>query len=139
MTIVAPHRVLVVEDDLDTLDTLVRLIRDEIGFDVVTAVDGVEALRIVDSDEHLNLVFSDIMMPGMDGLTLSDEVRKRRPHLPVVLATGLPSAIDSAVDRGAIALVKPYTYDHLAAVLREQLIGKRISSPRSSDNPALSQ
>ena len=113
--------VLIVEDDVDTRESLTELIRHALGWDVVTAANGVEALRIIDSGARFDLMFSDIMMPGMDGLSLTNEVRKRRPQLPIVLATGLPTAIDWGVERGAIALVKPYTFDQLSAVFHDQL------------------
>ena len=75
-----PHlgsTVLVVEDDVDTRDSLAELIRDALGCDVLHAFNGVEALEIIDSGTCVDLVFSDIMMPAMDGLELTDELRKR--------------------------------------------------------------
>ena len=88
---------------------------------MLCASPGVEALEIIDSAEHVDLVVSDIMMPAMDGLTLTEEVRERLPQNPGVLATGLTTVLDAAMERGAIALVKPHTLDQLGAVIRNQL------------------
>jgi CheY-like chemotaxis protein len=103
--------VLVVEDDADTRESLTALIREGLGCRVLSASSGCEALEIIDSKVRVDLVFSDIMMPAMDGLTLIDEVRKRLPQIPIVLATGMTTVLDDAMERGAIALVKPYTLD----------------------------
>jgi CheY-like chemotaxis protein len=113
--------VLVVEDDVDSLDTIHTLISTALGCEVLRASTGVEALAIIDGGERVDLVFSDIMMPGMDGLTLTDEIRKRNPGIPTVLATGLTTMLEAAIEHGAIALVKPYTLDQLSAVFREHL------------------
>ena len=112
--------VLVVEDDADTRESLTALIREGLGCRVLSASSGCEALEIIDSKVQVDLVFSDIMMPAMDGLTLIDEVRKRLPQIPIILATGMTTVLD-AMARGAIALVKPYTLDQLGAVFRDQL------------------
>ena len=103
--------VLVVKDDADTRESLIALIREGLGCRVLSASSGCEALEIIDSKVRVDLVFSDIMMPAMDGLTLIDEVRKRLPQIPIVLATGMTTVLDDAMERGAIALVKPYTLD----------------------------
>ena len=113
--------VLVVEDDADTRESLTALIREGLGCSVLSASCGSEALEIIDSKVRVDLVFSDIMMPAMDGLTLIDEVRKRFPQIPIVLATGMTTLLDDAMERGAIALVKPYTLDQLRSVFRDQL------------------
>src|SRR5512144_1206036 len=81
--------ILVVEDDVDTLDSITNLIGTALGCGVLRASTGIEALEIIDAGTRVDLVFSDIMMPTMDGLTLTDEVRKRLPTIPIVLATGL--------------------------------------------------
>jgi CheY-like chemotaxis protein len=59
--------VLVVEDDADTRESLTALIREGLGCNVLSASCGSEALAIIDSKVRVDLVFSDIMMPAMDG------------------------------------------------------------------------
>ena len=84
-------------------------------------VIGDEALRVIDTGLRVDLVFADVVMPEMDGVTLSHLIGKRRPGLPVVLATGRPDVVDSVTERGGIALLKPYSLERLQAVLNEQL------------------
>jgi len=112
--------VLVVEDEADTLDAVTDLIRTAFGCSVIPAASGVEALKIIDSGRVVDLVLSDVVMPVMDGLRLSDELRKRLP-VPIVLATGLTDALTLAIDHGAIALPKPYTLEDLERVFLERL------------------
>src|SRR5947207_11387749 len=89
----ARGRVLVVDDD-DGVRTACRRGLVAAGFDVEVASDGGEAIEKVDA--RLDVVVSDIEMPGIDGVQLLQRVRERDPDVPVVLVTGLP-ALDSAV------------------------------------------
>jgi DNA-binding NtrC family response regulator len=121
--------VLVVEDDADTLSAVARLISDAFGCKVLSAPSGDEALRIIDSGLHVDLLFTDVVMPEKDGLTLADQVRRRLPDLPVVLATGRPDVVNSVTERGGVALLKPYSIERLEAVFTEHLrIERRGSS-----------
>jgi DNA-binding NtrC family response regulator len=113
--------VLVVEDEPDLRDVLVRLIRDVLGYRVLSAWCATHALEVIDSGVHVDLVFSDVVMPGESGLTLAKEVHRRVADLPVVLATGYPDVVDRVLSAGALALMKPVSLDRLEAVLTEQL------------------
>src|SRR5690348_5507773 len=124
--------VLVVEDDADTLASVASLIRDILGCEVLTAVSGDDALRLVDAGFRVDLLFADVVMPGMDGIALTQRIRERLSNLPLVLTTGLPSAVDMALECAAITLVKPYLPEQLEAIFAEQLLGK---SPASCDSP----
>ena len=115
--------VLVVEDDADTLASVASLIRDFLGCDVLTAVSGEDALRLVDAGFRVDLLFADIVMPVMDGIALTQRIRQRLPDLPAVLTTGLPSAVEMALECAAIALIKPYSPEQLEAIFAEQLLG----------------
>ena len=75
--------ILIVDDDTDSAATLERLIAEEFGCRVVTTSSGDEALRIVDSGAHIDLVFADVVMPEMDGVTLAHLIGRRLPSLPV--------------------------------------------------------
>ena len=70
----------------------------------------------LDSGAHVDLVFSDVVMPKSSGIALARLARERRPGLPIVLATGFPDAIDDVTDSGAIPLIKPYSIPRLEAV-----------------------
>jgi CheY-like chemotaxis protein len=113
--------ILIVDDEPDSVAALERLLAVAFGCRVLTASSGDEALRIVDSGAHVDLVFADVVMPEMDGVTLAHLIGRRLPGLPVVLATGRPDVVDSVIKRGGIALLKPYSLERLEAVFTEQL------------------
>jgi DNA-binding NtrC family response regulator len=112
--------VLVVDDDADSRDAAIALI-DALGCSTLAAGSCEEAIAVLDSGAHVDLVFSDVVMPRSSGVTLARHVRERDPSMPVVLATGYAEAVDTATECGAIPLIKPYSMARLAAVLGEQL------------------
>jgi CheY-like chemotaxis protein len=112
--------ILVVDDDADSL-MLSRAAVESFGCSALTAGSTDEALAILDSGAHVDLVFSDVVMPKSSGLALARLARERRPGLPVVLATGFVDAVDAVTESGAISLIKPYSVPRLAAVFAEQL------------------
>lgn len=123
MTGQAPLRgyvVLVVDDDAESRATAAALV-ESTGASVVAANSCDEALAILESGAHIDLVFSDVVMPKTSGIALARIVRERRPAMPVILATGYPDAVDTVTESGAIPLIKPYSLDRLEAVLAEQL------------------
>lgn len=113
--------VLIVEDDVNTLQAAATLVRDYFGCIVFTASSGMEALRMIRSGMQVDLVFSDVMMPGMDGLMLAEAVRQWLPDVAVVLATGFSEALDAIAQCGAVALLKPFSVERLEAVFIERL------------------
>ena len=112
--------VLVIDDDTDGLATAVAVV-EALGCSVLSGSSCDEALRILDSGAHVDLVFSDVVMPKQNGITLARLVRERRPGLPVVLATGYADAVDGVTESGAIPMIKPYSVQRLEAVFAEQL------------------
>jgi CheY-like chemotaxis protein len=112
--------VLVVDDDPDNLELAARIV-ESFGCGVLKAASCDDALAILDSGAHVDLVFSDVVMPKTNGITLARLVRERLPAMPVILATGYPDAVDDVTDSGAIPLIKPYTVARLEAVFAEQL------------------
>jgi DNA-binding NtrC family response regulator len=113
--------VLVVEDDAEALASVTNLIANELGCHALSALSAAHALAILDSGVKVDIILSDVVMPGMDGVALAKAARERFPALPVVLATGWPRAVDLATDAGAIPLIKPYSLAQLEAVLMEGL------------------
>jgi len=111
--------VLVVDDDSVAVEVVSALIADAFGCLILCAASAEEALRTIDSGLHVDLVFSDVVMPKVDGVWLAREIRKRRRHLPVVLTTGRPDFVDWIVNRGGVALIKPYSIERLKAVFTE--------------------
>jgi CheY-like chemotaxis protein len=112
--------VLVVDDDADNLELATRIV-ESFGCSVLKATSCDEALSILDSGAHVDLVFSDVVMPKISGITLARLVRERMPGMPIVLATGYPDAVDDVTESGAIPLIKPYTIARLEAVFADQL------------------
>jgi DNA-binding NtrC family response regulator len=114
----APARTLIVEDDDEVAEATAELLRD-IGFQVERVHDGKAALAVLDRDPTIELVMSDIVMPGgMSGLELARTLREQRPELPVVLATGYSQYALQVVKEGFTFVEKPYRRDVLAASLR---------------------
>lgn len=112
--------VLVVDDDTDNLELAAQIV-ESFGCSVLKACSCDDALSILDSGAHVDLVFSDVVMPDTSGVTLARLARERNPGMPIVLATGYPDAIDDVTESGAIPLIKPYTIARLEAVFAEQL------------------
>jgi CheY-like chemotaxis protein len=78
--------ILVVEDDATVRDLVSRMLSDK-GFSVLTAGSAYEGLQVV-KQRPVDLLFTDIIMPGMDGVQLAKEARRLRPGLKVLFATG---------------------------------------------------
>jgi signal transduction histidine kinase len=118
----AARHVLLVEDD-DEVAALVTEMLAQLGFEVTRAASSRAALGALANGRAVDLVFSDILMPGgMNGLDLAREVRRRRPGLPVLLTTGYAgSALRVAEAEGVAVLAKPYRVEVLAAAVRAAL------------------
>jgi CheY-like chemotaxis protein len=113
-------RVLVVEDDADVAEVTASLV-EHLGYRVLRARSGAEALRLLDAGEAVDLVFSDVVMPGgMDGTALAAEIRARFPRLPVLLTSGFSEALHT-VDPRFTLLRKPFEVAELERALRQAL------------------
>lgn len=117
----AVETVLLVEDEPDLLAAAAELFRS-IGYEVVTASNGVDAIDILTQRAEIDIVFSDIVMShGISGLELARQVRERYPHIKVVLASGYPVAVlrREHGDLSEFTFVhKPYRLADLAKALR---------------------
>ena len=113
--------ILLVEDNAEIADVS-RSNLEELGYRVLHAPNATAAMDIVERDRTIDLVFSDIVMPGpMSGLDLARTLRKLRPGLPVVLTTGYSSALQSATPEGFTLLTKPYDLASLHGVIENTL------------------
>ncbi len=115
--------ILVVEDEDKVREFLVRSLR-ELGYRVYAAENALQGLRLLDAHADLALLFTDVVMPEMDGRKLADEARRRRPGLKILFTTGYTrNAIvhNGVLDAGVHLISKPFTLDQLAAKLREVL------------------
>jgi len=117
--------ILLVEDDATVADLTTEMLRAA-GYAVTHVKTAASALDALADGRRVDAVFSDVMMPGgMNGVDLAREIRKRLPHLPVVLTTGYIEAARTAMAEGLEVLVKPYQLEALCAIL-ESHISERI-------------
>lgn len=114
----ASGRVLVVDDDVEVADLTGQLL-EGYGYVVKLVHRAKAALELLDRGEPVDLVFSDIIMPGMNGIQLAQEVRRRFPRLPILLATGYSEAMPDAAAMGLTVVTKPYDDAMLCARLGE--------------------
>jgi PAS domain S-box-containing protein len=117
--------ILVVEDDARMREMTTASLR-ELGFTVIHAESAAVALRLLEGQPDIALMFTDIVMPEMNGRKLADEALKLRPTLKVVFTTGYTrNAVvhNGVVDAGVDFLAKPFTLDQLGAKIRHVLSG----------------
>ena len=108
--------VLVVEDEAEVRAMVAETLR-ELGCHVLEAHDGPSGLRVLHSREHVDLLVTDVGLPGLNGRQLADAARERRPNLPVLLITGYAGAAltDWQLAPGMEVVSKPFKLDTLAA------------------------
>ncbi|HTK00019.1 MAG TPA: ATP-binding protein [Bordetella sp.] len=121
----ASAHVLLVEDD-DEVAALVGEMMGQLGFDATRVASPAAALGALADGRPIDLVFSDIMMPGgMSGLQLAREIRARRIHLPIVLTTGYIGEEARAAENDGIPLLpKPYRVEDLGSILQAALASR---------------
>ncbi len=122
----AGERILVVEDNVKLRAVLVRQL-NELGYAVSAAENGAVALALLDGGDEIDLLLSDVVMPGkIDGYQLARAFVERRPGTRVLLISGFPGSRLAEIDELGIGfrlLDKPYRKRDLARVLREVLTG----------------
>lgn len=111
------HTVLVVEDEALVRLMIVETLRDD-GFTVLEAGDAAEAQAIL-AQSMVDVLVTDLNMPGMDGRALIAHARERRPDLPAMLMTGAASG--ETVEAGIEVIGKPFSPEDLPGKLRRML------------------
>jgi len=120
-------RILIVEDNAEVGEFAASLL-SELGFETCLASNGHEALEKLDqTPKGFDIVFSDVVMPGMNGLDLGEKVRERWPNIPVVLTSGYSEVLAAESSKGFPLLQKPYSADSLARILAEARRGRPVS------------
>ena len=121
---IGAENILVVEDD-DTLRAYVVEVLHDLGYSVVAAANATAALEIIDRGHDVDLLFTDVMMPGgMNGRQLADEVLRRRPKIKVLFTTGYTrNAIvhQGRLDPNVEMIGKPFTFQELGERIRTLL------------------
>jgi PAS domain S-box-containing protein len=119
------HRVLVVEDNLEVGRFSTTLLED-LGYTITLATDAKSALAVLaDQPTNYDLVFSDVIMPGMNGVELGTIIRSRYPGLPVVLTSGYSDVMAENADRGFELIQKPYSVETLSHTLRRAIMERK--------------
>jgi CheY-like chemotaxis protein len=122
--------ILVVEDN-DAVRMITADLLTHLGYHVIEASQPQEALVVLESDRHIDLMFSDVVMPGgIDGFGLAQRARVMRPGLRLLLASGFAEFGDkSAMGLGEVRVLgKPFRQSELAHALREVLDAETTAS-----------
>jgi PAS domain S-box-containing protein len=125
-----PEAILVVEDN-QALRNLVIKQLTHLGYHTLAAADAEAAMEVIRSDATIDLLFTDVVMPGgMDGWALAEAARAVRQDLNVLFTSGYTAAAaGTANDLGATLLSKPYRLDELALHVRGAIVGARCHPP----------
>ena len=127
--------VLVVEDN-ETLAEMTCEILLALGYRTVQAATAAAALVLLAEEKsRFDLIFSDVIMPGMNGIEFGEQVRKRYPAIPVVLTSGYNAVMAEQGRHGFELVLKPYTSDTLVRVFRKA-IAEQALLPVLSDSDA---
>lgn len=129
--------ILLVEDDDRVRETVADLLQD-LGYRVVKARDATRALAILETPAGIDLLFTDVVMPGPVGSPeLATLARNRRPGLAVLFTSGYAEDVivhDGRLDSGIALLSKPYSREVLARKLRDML-GPAVPHPHRDERP----
>lgn len=119
----AGKRVLVVDDHDPTRQTITRMLEAG-GFEVVQASSGTEALACLSrQSDDIDMVLSDVTMPGMTGIDLSYQIRELYPSIPVAIVSGDVSELErSIIGRADVPFIKkPFHAESLYSAVREAI------------------
>ena len=117
--------VLVVEDEQAVRDLVVEVLGD-LGYRALQAAEGTSALAVLESDQPLDLLITDIGLPGLNGRQIAEAARRRRPDLKVLFMTGYAenAVIGAGLLQPGMAMVtKPFAMEALATRIREMISG----------------
>lgn len=124
----AEGRILIVEDNEQVGEFASDLLRD-LGYETLVANDAASAIAILETaSERIDAVFSDVVMPGIDGVELGQRVRDRWPGVTVVLTSGYSHVLANNNQHGFGLLHKPYSVEELSLALSDAGVGKRAPS-----------
>jgi two-component system NtrC family sensor kinase len=113
-----PLRVLLVEDNPDVAAVASDCL-EQCGCTVLRAPSAESAIELLNKESRIDIIFSDIVMPGLSGLELGRLVREHHPEIRVILASGYSDKAADAVREGFALLQKPYSLETLRAALAE--------------------
>jgi CheY-like chemotaxis protein len=117
--------VLVVEDEPVVRGVILEMLAEQ-GFRTREAVDGPSGLKILRSGERIDLLVTDVGLPGMNGRQLADQARETRPDLKILFITGYAESVaisEGFLQPGMEMITKPFDLDHLAQRIRAMVSG----------------
>jgi PAS domain S-box-containing protein len=117
--------VLVVEDEPVVRGVILEMLHDQ-GYRTLEAVDGPSGLRILRRDQRIDLLVTDVGLPGMNGRQLADQARETRPGLKILFITGYAESVaisDGFLQPGMEMITKPFELDNLARRIRAMVSG----------------
>ena len=118
-------------EDNDEVGQFSTALLEDLGYTVRRADNAGAALAILAEDEFSpELVFSDVIMPGMNGVELAGIIRERYPDLPVVLTSGYSNVLAENAHRGFELIQKPYSVEQLSRILRKAISRQRSAGSR---------
>ncbi|MFM9842706.1 MAG: PAS domain-containing protein, partial [Dongiaceae bacterium] len=122
------EHILVIDDEAD-LRELACSYLESLGYEVVSAADGMQGLATLDRLKRIDLLLTDVILPGnLDGRAIAREARKRYPDLKVLYMSGYApqaSTRSGRIDEAGLMITKPFRKSELSRKLREVLDGKR--------------
>jgi putative nucleotidyltransferase with HDIG domain len=124
----ADQRILVVDDETTVRDAVCSILM-QAGYECLPVTSGRDALSILRSTEDVSIVLSDLIMEGMDGLTLLSRMKQEHPEIPVVMVTAVHdiSVALAAIRNGAYDyLLKPFEKEQLLVMVRRALETRRL-------------
>ena len=119
----AGETVLVVEDEPVIRDLIVEVL-EELGYRALEAADGPSGLRILQSRKRIDLLVTDVGLPGLNGRQLADQGREKRPDLKVLFITGYAenaTVANGFLDPGMEMITKPFAVEALAGKVRSMI------------------
>lgn len=130
--ITAKHseKILVVDDEYELLEVTVNYLQS-MGFEVLAATDGYQALLTLEKNPDIEVLLTDIVMPGgLNGVELAKKAREQSPAMKILYMSGFPSGViadKSGADLDAPLIIKPYSRQKLASAL-DELLATRLST-----------
>ena len=125
-------QVLVIDDDAVVGRSFDRVLSDK-GYEVSTVLSGEEAMKEMESHEY-DVVFTDIKMPGMDGIEVAERIKARCPWTPVVVITGYGTTENEA--KASVLGVSGFVRKPLTPAMIESVTLKALEVPAVTDEPA---
>lgn len=117
------EKILIVDDEPDMLRLLSMILKEKTPYDVFTTNNPIEAVNLVEK-EKFDLVITDLKMPGLDGLQLLEQVKRKDEDIPVIIITayGTIEAAMEAIEKGGFDFItKPFKKEHILFTIEKAL------------------